>query len=422
MSSSDYITEEATADSQVTLGAAAGPLSTIGLGVGVVGLGAAAGLGAASGEHGMALLSRAFVVAACFFLTICAGSLFFVMIHHLVRARWSTVVRRVAENLTTAFPFVGLLLLAGVVAPALAGYDGLYMWIDPDLRHSDHLIHSKGAWFSPTFFAIRIVIYIAAWTLLSRYFRNKSIAQDASGDKQISETLRVASAPAILAFAFATAFFSFDILMSIDPRWFSTMFPVYFFAGCALSVYSTIALFTMYLQGKGKLTKSVNAEHYHDLGKFMFGFIFFWGYVAFSQFMLIWYADLPEETMWFHARFEGGWQWVSVALLFVHFIMPFLMLMSRHPKRRKATLAILAVWCLVAHALDLFWIVFPSLEKELNGGVFTTFAPMQLVTTLVAIVGVGGFFIFAVARGSAKVPLLPVKDPNLRSSLQFENI
>jgi len=414
MASTDYITEEATAADQVQLGKPlADSLFKAGLGVGLAGLVAAVGWGAATGFD---QFSRAFVVAICFCLSISLGGLFFVMIHHLVGARWSTVVRRVAENLTAAFPVLGVLTFAGIVLPAVAGYDGLYMWVDPDLRHSDHLIHAKGAWFSPIFFAIRIAIYFGVWTLIARYFRSKSIAQDTSGDKDISVSLRVASAPAILGFAFSTAFFSFDILMSIDPRWFSTMFPVYFFAGCALSIYSTIALVTMYLQGKGRLTKSVNAEHYHDLGKFMFGFIFFWGYVAFSQFMLIWYADLPEETLWFAARFKGGWQWVSTALLFIHFIIPFLALMSRHPKRRKATLAALAIWCLFAHIVDLFWITFPA-EKG-----FEHFTADQFLITLVAIVGVGGVFVATLARAFNKAPLLPVKDPTLRSSLQFENI
>ena len=414
MASAHDTTAEATAADQVNLGSLAGSLRTKGLVVGLFALALLAGWGFAAGD-GFQQFSFAYLVGVCFSLTISLGALFFVLIHHLVKARWSTVVRRVAELLTTAFPLLGVLLIGGLALPAVLGYDGLYEWVNEDVRHNDHLVHAKGAWFSPVFFLIRIVIYVGVWYLLSRYFLSKSVQQDQTGDKDISERLRVMSAPALLGFAFSTAFAGFDLLMSLEPRWFSTMFPVYFFGGAALAIYSTLALVVMYLQGKGKLTKSVNAEHYHDLGKFMFGFIFFWGYIAFSQFMLIWYADLPEETMWFHTRFEHGWGWISAALLFVHFVLPFLGLMSRHPKRRKVTLALLAVWCLLAHALDLFWLVFPKFDDG-------HFHASTMVMSLLAIVAVAGLTVFSVANKAAKTPLLPVKDPNLRSSLQFENI
>ena len=178
-----------------------------------------------------------------------------------------------------------------------------------------------------------------------------------------------------------------------------------------LGGYSSLGLALMWLQGKGRLTSSVTREHYHDIGKMMFAFTVFWAYVAFSQLMLIWYADIPEETHWYHWRFEGGWRVVSALLLVAHFILPFFGLMSRHVKRNKRTLAFWAVWILVIHYVDLFWLIYP------NGGGDVPFALLDVL----CLIGVVGLFFGWAAMQARRVNLIPTGDPRLEDSLAFEN-
>jgi hypothetical protein len=199
--------------------------------------------------------------------------------------------------------------------------------------------------------------------------------------------------------------------MSLDALWFSTMFGVYYFAGCVLAGYSTLGLFLMWIQSKGRLTTSVNSEHYHDIGKMMFAFTVFWAYIAFSQFMLIWYADVPEETHWYHWRFEGSWKVVSALLLVAHFAVPFFGLMSRHVKRNKRSLAFWAVWILVIHYVDLFWLVYPNGSGDV---------PLSAVDILCWF-GVLGLFGAVSVRRAQKINLIPTGDPRLADSLAFEN-
>lgn len=395
----------------VQLGSLGGALARRLAIAGVVALAIAVAWGAALGDD-LRRLSFAMVIAVAFWLSLAVGALFFAILQHLVRARWSVTLRRIAEVLTGAFPVVGAVLLGAIALPPVFGYHGLYEWADPELAHADHLIHAKGAWFAPAWFAARCALYVVAWSLLARWFRRRSIEQDDSKDPALSERMRVASAPAVIAFALVTAFASFDVLMSLEPRWFSTIFPVYFFAGSAVAVFAALALVPLWLQRRGLLKEAVTVEHYHDVGKLLFAFVFFWGYIAFSQFMLIWYAAVPEETFWFADRLRGGWQWVSLALLLCHFVIPFLGLMSRHGKRDLRVLAFWAVWALAAHYLDLVWLVLPEYSAA------ATFHAIDLL----ALAGVGGLALAAVARTASRAALVPTGDPNLATSLSFENM
>ena len=359
----------------------------------------------------MSRFFHAYLIAVTFFTTIALGGLFFVLLQHLVRARWSVVVRRLAEILTATFPLLGTLLALGVLIPMLLGADSLYLW-STAAAADDHLIHNKAGWLNVPFFAVRCLVYFSVWTLISRYFFARSVAQDESGDPAISERLRVASAPALIGFAFTTAFAAFDLLMSLDPHWYSTMYGVYFFAGAAMAIFATLALVALFLQARGRLLDAITVEHYHDLGKLLFAFVFFWGYIAFSQFMLIWYADLPEETNWLQHRMFTSWKWLSLLLLFGHFCLPFLFLLSRETKRRLPLLAGFSVWMLVMHYCDLFWLVMPEADKA---GLSVALVD---ITTLF---GVGALFVAAAARAAGRVNLLPTRDPHLGESLDFEN-
>jgi len=377
-------------------------------GVGVVGLGLSAVLGFVQGDH-LQRFFHSYLVAFAFYLTIALGALWFVILQHLVRATWSTVVRRVAEILAGTLPAMGVLFLV-VLVPLLAGNDSLYFWTTAE-AHDDHLVHAKLGYLNPAFFAIRAVVYFGAWIFLSRHFLRKSLEQDMSGDAAISDHLRRAAGPSMVAFGFTTCFAGFDLLMSLHPAWYSTMFGVYFFAGCALGVFAVLALASMALQRSGRLVHSITVEHYHDMGKLLFAFVFFWGYIAFSQFMLIWYADIPEETEWYRLRMFTPWAKVSILLIFGHFFFPFIMLLTRETKRRLPVLAFFCLWMLAMHYLDLFWIVMPEMTEKAG------LALMDVTLFL----GVGGIFVAAAARVAKDAHLIPIKEPTLSASLGFQN-
>ncbi len=396
-------------------------------------------LGLVEQDH-MRRFYHAYLVAFCYFLSIAVGALFFVMLQHLVSAKWSVVIRRIAEILASTFPLLLVLFLAGILVPMLLGSDGLYSWSSA-AAHDDHHIHVKAAYLNVPFFAARTIAYFVIWTLLARYFFRKSIAQDESGDPLISDQQRFVSGPAIIVFAFVTAFAAFDILMSLHPTWYSTMFGVYFFAGAAVSIFALLALIPMVLQRAGKLVHSITVEHYHDVGKLLFAFVFFWGYIAFSQFMLMWYANIPEETSWYHYRmFGSGWTYVSILLVLGHFCFPFFCLLSRWTKRRLGLLAMFSVWMLVMHFVDLYWLVIPEYSQHLawlaeraafagiDAGIDSAHVVGKLpdgigfkLMDITAMVGIGGLFFASAIRTGKRVNLIPVKDPGLGESLAFEN-
>jgi hypothetical protein len=380
------------------------------LALGVLGLAAALAFGW-SRDDGFRRFQHAWLVACAFFLTLSLGALFFVIIQHLTRAGWSVVVRRVAELVASNTPVVAL-LFAPLVVQVLRGDDALYPWASAETVHEHPLLIAKAAFLDPRFFAARCVVYFATWWLLGRWLLRRSTQQDGESGVEPTLALERRSAPAMVAFALSLNFSAFDLLMSVTPTWYSTMFGVYVFAGSVMSFFACAVLALRFLQARGLLTREVNVEHYHDLGKFLFAFVFFWGYIAFSQFMLIWYADLPEETFWFKTRMEGPWAGVSLLLLFGHFVLPFAGLLSRHAKRRLAVLTGWAIWLLAMHAVDLFWLVVPSAPQ---GGALV--GPIDVG----CFVAVGGAWTFALLRRARAHVLVPVGDPRLSQSLAFEN-
>jgi hypothetical protein len=378
-------------------------------GVGVVALGASLGLGFTGDKKAFL---HSYLVAYGWILSIGIGALWWVTLQHLVNAKWSVVVRRVGELLAANMPLLALLSLP-IVIPTLMGDTTLYIWADAKGMHADHLLAKKVAYLNITFFAVRLVIYFGFWILLSRFFLKKSLEQDKSGVAEVQKKLQAVSAPSMIALALTLTFASIDFLMTLDPRWYSTIYGVYFFAGSVVSFHALFALILMWLQKQGRLTKSVTTEHYHDIGKMMFAFTAFWAYIAFSQFMLIWYANVPEETEWFHDRAHGDWLYVSYAMVACNFVIPFFGMLSRHVKRNRKSLGFWAVWILVVHWVDMFWLVKPHLASE-HGLPFS-------IHDVLCTVGMLALFIAAAAWSAQKVNLVPVKDSRLNKSLAFEN-
>ncbi|MBK7878316.1 MAG: quinol:cytochrome C oxidoreductase [Planctomycetes bacterium] len=401
-----------------TLGPRGARWSQLALGVGVLGAALAAFLGSQF-HDGFARFQHAWLLACVFWLTLSLGALFFVVLQHLVRAGWSVVVRRVAE-LVAANVVVAAVLIAPLVVWAAMGHGSLWSWADPESLRASPLLQGKAAWLDGRFFAIRCVVYFGIWIGLSRWLLRHSVEQDSAPDAKPTLALELRAAPAMVVYALSVNFAAFDLLMSLSPTWYSTIFGVYVFAGSVMSFFAAAVLIVSFLQGRGLLARAVTVEHYHDLGKFLFAFVFFWGYIAFSQFMLIWYADLPEETEWFHVRLAGSWKLVSAVLLFGHFILPFAGLLSRHVKRRVGFLSLWAVWLLVMHAVDLAWIVLPPASHG-HGAESHAGGAIGLVD-VACLVAVGGVWTFALVRSAANRSLVPVGDPRLPESLAFENL
>jgi hypothetical protein len=370
--------------------------------VGVIAIAISLGVAAATPD-GWRRFFFAYLVAFAYVLSLALGSLYFVLLHHLTNSGWSVVVRRIAEVFAGTLPFLAVLGL-----PLLFGVGELYPWARAGYAGA----HAKAAYLNVPFFAARWVVYFAVWGALGRFYLRRSLAQDVSGDVSLTVTMRRWSAPAMIAFAVTLSFAAFDLLMSLDPGWYSTIFGVYYFAGAAVGVYALLPLASFLLQRAGFIRRSVTVEHYHDLGKLLFGFVVFWAYIAFSQYMLQWYANLPEETHWFVVRQQHGWGWVGLALVFGHFLIPFVALLSRAPKRRPPFLAAVAAWVLVMHWVDLYWLVMPAASPA---------SPALHVVDQSVLVGLVSLLVAAaafVARGRA---LVPEGDPRLEESLAFEN-
>jgi hypothetical protein len=295
----------------------------------------------------------------------------------------------------------------------LVGLQRLYPWTDAAAALHDPALHAKAPWLNTTFFYVRTAIYFAVWSVMAIWFHRRSVEQDGAGTAAPTRAMEVASTTGLVLFAFTVTFFSFDFVMSLTPHWYSTIFGVYFFSGCILGAFALLLVLAAAVQRGGKLVHAITTEHYHDLGKLMFAFTIFWAYIGFSQYMLMWYANLPEETSWYAARQTGSWTSVSVFLLFGHFLLPFLLLMSRGVKRRRALIVTGAVWMLLMQWLDIAWMVLPS--KSPAG-----FAPA--LTDLTTFVGIGGAFLAVAVRRLGAHALLPVKDPRLTESLGFENV
>jgi hypothetical protein len=382
--------------------------------LGALGLAASYALALAA-PGGMQRFYFSYVLSFAYFVSITLGALFFVMLQHLTRASWSVVLRRIAESITGAFPLLAVLSLP-LVLPLLFGDSRLYAWLAPQAA-ADPLLAHKHAFLNLPFFLIRLALYFAVWTGAARLFCGLSARQDAQGGAGLTLRMWRSSAPAMLLFAVTTTLFAIDFLMALDAHWFSTIFGVYFFGGCVVGLLATLALSAMLLQRAGLLRGVITTEHYHDLGKLLFAFTFFWGYIAFSQYLLYWYANLPEETGWYLRRQSGEWLYVIVALLFVHFLVPFAVLLSRAVKRRKRLLAVMCVWLLAAHWLDLYFIVMPELAARQ--------APGKLVLDpllLSCFIAVGGLWLAVVVWQAGRRAIVPLRDPQLADSLRFENV
>jgi hypothetical protein len=376
----------------------------IGAGTALLGAAACAVLGVANPKQ----FFFSWLVAFLFFLSLTLGALFFVLIQYAAQGGWGIVLRRIGETI-----FVTLPVMAALFVPLVLGLHDLYEWSHADAAEHDALLHWKSPYLNVPFFLIRAVLFFGIWSFMALMYYRGSRGQDATGDPQVSARLRRFAGPAIMVLAVTQTFASIDWIMSLTPHWYSTMFGVYFFAGSFVGFIALLSVVAAAMRGAGLLDTVISAEHLHDVGKLLFAFTVFWTYIAFSQFFLIWYANLPEETIWYKARMEGSWLTVSLFLMAGHFVAPFFYLMGRSVKRKGATLAVGGAWLLVMHFVDLYWQVMPTLHPE---GIRPS------VLDVAALVAIGGCFVAAASWLMRRQALVPLRDPRLAESLAFENM
>lgn len=361
----------------------------------------------------------AYLTAYLYTLSICLGCLFFVLIQHLVRAGWSVVVRRIAELMMIMIWPMAVLFLP--ILFAAFQENALFAWTNPDYIAEfvpEKAWASKQLFLNPTFFAIRAVVYFAIWCSLSLYYWRGSVLQDETGERAATDRMQFWSGPAVMLFALSVSFAAFDWGMSLAPMWFSTMFGVYFFAGSILAAHCFICVSAYLLQRCGAVKDEITVEHYHDLGKYMFGFIVFWTYIGFSQYLLIWYGAIPEEAEWFYTRQLGSFAGISIALVLMHWLVPFFGTMAKTVRRMPVLMAFWAVYILIMHFIDLFWVVMPEARVGHHAHVG---GALGVIACALCAVGILGLVLGLVLRMAASSHVVPVRDPRLRESIAFEN-
>jgi len=380
---------------------------------------------------------RAYLTAFMFVLSIALGGLFFTFLQHATRAGWSVVIRRIAEAVAGNLLWLWILFLP-ILAIVVIGRGGLlYDWMDSAHAAGDELYAHKRAYLNETFWVIRAVLYLAVWAGAGWFFLRNSVAQDDSGDVNLTHRMQRWAPLAAILYGLTQTFAVIDWVMALEAHWFSTMFGVYFFAASCCGFFSVQILAVYFLQRQGRIRGQITLEHYQDMGKQLFAFgIVFWAYIAYSQYMLIWYGNIPEETGWYMARQLGGWGGVSLLLLLGHFLLPFLLLVTKHTKRVRGLLALIALAMLLLHFADIYWLVMPHVPAEViaasttyaevarqvadGGGELVGYHPHLM--DLTCLIGLGGLLAAGTAHRLRRCALIPLGDPRLGESLAFENM
>lgn len=285
-------------------------------------------------------------------LSIALGALFLIALEYVVSARWSVPLRRAPERVSSLLFLCSLLALV-----SLLGLSHLYSWAG---AADEPLSGAKASWLTVRLFSLRTVLCFLIWALFFVSVVHRSLKHGLSPVPSFAVQAKRSSVVFLVLFAITISLISFDWLMSLDPHWYSTIVGVYLFSGSVVAGLAATTLMVLYLSKEGRLP-GVKPDHLYNLGALLFGFNAFWAYIAFSQFMLIWYANLPEEVVFFTSRTEGPWLWVSIALALIHFVVPFFALLSRDSKSDEKRLLWVSVWLIASHALDLYWFIFPVL-------------------------------------------------------------
>ena len=358
-----------------------------------------AGVGFAMG--GLERFYQAYLVAYTFWLGVALGSMALLMVQHLSGGAWGVVIRRPLEAAVSTLPVMALLFL-----PIVPGMHDIYHWTHADAL-SDPVIAAKAAYLNTPFFLARALFYFVIWIGISQLLLKWSKEQDETGDPAYAGKLTTLSAAGLLIYALTVTFAITDWLMSVNPHWFSTMWGPLFMVGQALAALAVTINVLVLLAGTEPMNRVLNASHFHDLGKFLFAFLMMWAYLTFSQFLIVYSANLQEEVPHYLTRIQNGYQYVTIALVLLHFVVPYVILLSRDVKRDTTRLRVVAAWLIVMRFVDHYWQVAPEFHDTLSVSVIDVALP----------IAIGGIFLTLYAMRLKSQPLLPLHDAGLEKAL-----
>ncbi|MFN2491494.1 MAG: hypothetical protein ABR501_01245 [Pyrinomonadaceae bacterium] len=347
---------------------------------------------------------HSYLFAFSFWMGISAGSLALLMLQHLTGGGWGLVIRRVLEAATRTLPLAAILFL-----PIAAGAHWIYHWADPHEMAKTPALAEKAKYLNVPFFTFRALVYLAIWLVLSFFLNRWSLRQDQTADRESTRRMKVISGPGMVLFVFTVTFAAIDWFMSLDPEWSSTIYGFIFVAAWSLSALAFVIAVMAMLSKHEPMNTVVAQSHFHDLGKLLLALVMLWSYFAFSQFLIIWSGNLPEEIRWYLPRTRGGWGVTALLVVILHFAFPFLFLLSRSLKRNAGKLVIVAVLVLVMRLFDLLWMIAPTFTGE-----HFHISWMDIV----APIAIGGLWLAMFAWQLAKRPLIPINDPQYETVLQ----
>lgn len=349
---------------------------------------------------------RSYLTGYLFWLGVALGSLPLLLLQHLTGGAWGLAIRRVLEAGTRTLPFMALLFV-----PIVLGMRSLYVWTHADLVAADEVLRHKAAYLNRSFWLVRAVIYFAVWIGLASRLTGWSREQDRTGDAELARKMQILSGPGVVFYFLAISFAAIDWVMALDAHWYSSIFGPLIAVGQVLNAFSFAILVLALLSGYAPFAGVVQPAVFHDLGKLLLAFVMLWAYFSFSQFLIIWAGNLPEEIRWFLKRSEGGWLALGLFIIVFHFFVPFFLLLSRDLKRNMRLLAGVALLIMAMRFVEIFWTVAPLFHPEhlsLNW------------LDLTAMAGIGGIWLWMFLRELAAQPLLPLRDPYLREA--FEHV
>ena len=347
---------------------------------------------------------HSYLFAFSFWSGISIGALALLMLQHLTGGGWGLVIRRVLEASTRTLPLVVILFV-----PIVLGAHRIYRWTDAHEIAEHPVLQEKSKYLNLSFFTVRAAIYFAIWLTLAYFLNRWSLLQDSTADRKYTKNMRVLSGPGMVLLVFTVTFAAIDWFMSLDPDWSSTIYGFIFVAAWGLSALAFTIAVMVWLSKHEPMSDIVAQLHFHDLGKLLLAFVMLWSYFAFSQFLIIWSGNLPEEISWYIPRIHGAWGAIALGVIVLHFAFPFLFLLSRSFKRHAGKLVIVAVLILVMRLIDLFWMIGPN------------FSPAGFHVSwmdVVAPIALGGLWLGMFARALTRRALIPINDPLYETVLE----
>jgi hypothetical protein len=375
-------------------------LQRLGMGAAVIGV---VLTGAGFMMAGQERFFQAYLVAYVFWMGLVLGSMALLMVQHLSGGAWGVVIRRPLEAAVRTMPIMAVLFV-----PIIFGMGHLYHWTHADAVAQDPILQMKAPYLNTTFFIVRQVVYFAIWLGMGWMLTKWSAEQDRASDPALLRKFSVLSGAGLVVYSLTVTFAMVDWTMSVNPHWFSTMWGPLYMVSQGLSAMAFAIVIVIMLAQTAPLNRVITSAHLHDLGKFLFAFLMLWAYLTFSQFLIIWSANLKEEIPHYLVRWENGYQYVSLFMLVLYFAVPYALLLSRDVKRDWRRLRVVATWLLLMRIVDYYWHVAPELQTEgLSLGLLDVAVPIAL----------GGIFLSLYASNLRAHSLLPVNDPGLPKAL-----